>query len=89
MSCTASEAQARKGESVNPDPLYNNDQAAEYLNVSPRTPEKWRWLGTGPEFNLIGNRPMYRQSSLEGYIASRRRLSTSDPGPTCTVGCGK
>ncbi len=68
---------------TNDDPLLNNEETAEYLGVSPRTLEKWRLQSSeGPIYHLIGKRPMYRKSSLEDYIASRTRRSTSDSGPS-------
>lgn len=73
----------------NKDPFLTNERAAEYLGVSPRTTEKWRCNGEGPKYTLIGKRPMYRVSSLEEYIESRQRWSTSDQGITAAAERGR
>ena len=62
-------------------PLLNNREAAKFLNLSPRTLEKWRWSGGGPCFKKVGRRTMYSPEDLETYLAERTRRSTSDPGP--------
>jgi hypothetical protein len=54
--------------------------AAEYLNISPRTLEKFRVVGGGPAFHKFGRRCLYHLSDLEAWAANRRRRSTSDPG---------
>lgn len=38
--------------------------------------------GGGPPFVKAGGRALYDRLDLERWIASRRRRSTSDPGPT-------
>ncbi|MBI9081855.1 MAG: helix-turn-helix domain-containing protein [Pseudodesulfovibrio sp.] len=72
----------RKGEdTLNEAALLNQEQTAQFLNISPRTLEKWRWEGTGPRFCKIGRRAMYRPVDLQSYVDSQIRKSTSDPGP--------
>jgi len=61
--------------------LLSNEEAAQYLNLSPRTLEKWRCIGGGPKFIKMGRRAMYRPSDLSAFCDSRSRKSTSDPGP--------
>ncbi len=60
--------------------LLNRTEAAHFLGISRRTLEKWAVTGDGPPFYKLGGRVLYDQSDLEDWIASKRRLSTSDPG---------
>ena len=50
-------------------------------NLSPRTLERWRWLGEGPPFIKIGGRVVYRQEDIEAYEAGRRKASTAEMTP--------
>ena len=49
-------------------------------NISPRTLERWRWLGQGPRFLKIGGRVVYRIEDVEAYEAERMRQSTMAAG---------
>jgi len=56
----------------------NQREVAERLNISPRTLERWRWLGEGgPPFLKIGGRVVYRLQDIERYEAERLRDSTT------------
>jgi helix-turn-helix protein len=57
----------------------NNDEAAAYLKLSPRTLEKQRTLGGGPRFRKFGRRVMYALADLEAWANARACESTSDP----------
>ena len=57
----------------------NQNQLAERLNISPRTLERWRWLGEGPLFLKIGGRVVYRVQDIERYEAEQLRDSTTAP----------
>ncbi len=61
-------------------PYLTTRQAAEYLNLSPRTMEGFRVRGGGPEFHKFGRKVLYRSDDLELWAESRKRTSTSDPG---------
>ena len=50
-------------------------------SLSPRTLERWRWLGEGPPFIKIGGRVVYRQEDIEAYEAGRRKASTAEVTP--------
>jgi len=41
--------------------------------ISPRTLERWRWLGQGPGYLKIGGRVVYRLSDIEAYEAAQSR----------------
>ncbi|MDI3341597.1 MAG: helix-turn-helix domain-containing protein [Sphaerobacter sp.] len=41
--------------------------------LSPRTLERWRWLGQGPCFLKIGGRVVYRLEDIEAFEAAQLR----------------
>jgi predicted site-specific integrase-resolvase len=51
-------------------------EVAQRWNVSPRTLERWRWTGQGPQFLKIGGRVVYRLEDIEGYESEQLRTST-------------
>jgi hypothetical protein len=59
--------------------FLNNEQAARYLNLSPRTLEKHRVIGGGPRFRKFGRRVVYAFADLEAWANARACDSTSDP----------
>lgn len=56
-----------------------NDEAADYLRLSPRTLEKMRVIGGGPSFRKFGRRVMYAIADLDGWADGRAYGMTSDP----------
>jgi len=58
----------------------NQIELSRRWNVSPRTLERWRWIGEGPRFLKIGGRVVYRLSDIEDYEAGRVRASTAEGG---------
>jgi hypothetical protein len=52
-------------------------QLAKRWGMSPRTLERWRWIGTGPMFLKIGGRVAYRLADIEAWEAERARTSTA------------
>ena len=62
-----------------PPRYLNNDEAAAYLRLSPRTLEKQRVIGGGPRFRKFGRRVMYAVADLDAWAAERSFESTSDP----------
>ena len=62
-----------------PQRYLTNDEAAEYLRLSPRTLEKQRVIGGGPKFRKFGRRVMYAVADLDAWAADRRFETTSDP----------
>jgi len=55
--------------------LNQNDLAARWA-ISPRTLERWRWTGEGPQFIKIGGRVAYRLEDIEAYEAEQIRQIT-------------
>ncbi|KKD57579.1 transcriptional regulator [Stenotrophomonas maltophilia] len=64
---------------VQPQRYLTNDEAAEYLRLSPRTLEKQRVIGGGPKFRKFGRRVMYAVSDLDAWADQRSYEATSDP----------
>ena len=62
-----------------PTRYLTNDEAAEFLRLSPRTLEKQRVIGGGPRFRKFGRRVMYAISDLEAWADARSFEMTSDP----------
>jgi hypothetical protein len=52
-------------------------QLADRWQMSPRTLERWRWLGEGPRFLKLGGRVVYRLQDVEIYEAEQLRVSTT------------
>lgn len=50
----------------------------ERWGVSPKTLERWRWLGYGPRYIKIGGRVVYRLDEIEAWEARQTRSSTSE-----------
>lgn len=55
-------------------------ELADRWNMSPRTLERWRWVGEGPQFIKIGGRVVYRLEDVEAYERNQLRASTADDG---------
>ena len=55
----------------------NQIELSRRWSVSPRTLERWRWLGEGPVYLKIGGRVAYRLSDVEAYEAQQLRTSTA------------
>ena len=55
----------------------NQVELSRRWSLSPRTLERWRWLGEGPRFLKIGGRVVYRLEDIEAYEAEQVRDSTA------------
>lgn len=49
--------------------------------ISPRTLERWRWLGQGPAFLKIGGRVVYRLADVLAFEEQQVRRAESAPPP--------
>jgi len=54
-----------------PARYLTNDEAADFLRLSPRTLEKQRVIGGGPRFRKFGRRVMYSVADLETWADAR------------------
>ena len=59
--------------------LHQADLARRW-NISPRTLERWRWLGQGPRFLKIGGRVDYRLEDIEAFEAAQIRTISGSTG---------
>lgn len=62
-----------------PSHYLNNDEAAAFLRLSPRTLEKQRVIGGGPRFRKFGRRVMYAFADLQAWADARCFETTFDP----------
>jgi hypothetical protein len=61
-----------------PQPVHhlNQIELSRRWKVSPRTLERWRWLGQGPRFMKLGGRVAYRLEDIEAFEAEQLREIT-------------
>jgi len=62
-------------------PLFDEDQAAEYLCLSPRTLQRWRGEGRGPAYRKVGKRVLYAQRDLEEFVEKSRYIPPNQVTP--------
>lgn len=72
-------AAAALATTAQPQRYLTNDEAADYLRLSPRTLEKQRVIGGGPKFRKFGRRVMYAVADLDTWANERSYEATSDP----------
>lgn len=58
--------------------FLNQHELSKRWKISPRTLERWRWLGSGPRYHKIGGRVVYKLSDIEAFENSRSFTSTMD-----------
>lgn len=68
--------------------FLNQIELSRRWGISPRTLERWRWMGEGPAFIKLGGRVVYRLTDVEEYEAAQFRRSTSDQGTTVQTAGG-
>lgn len=47
----------------------NQVELSRRWKLSPRTLERWRWLGQGPRYLKVGGRVVYRLEDIEEFEA--------------------
>jgi predicted DNA-binding transcriptional regulator AlpA len=60
-------------------PRLRTDLAAEYCGSTKSTFEKYRLTGEGPAYIKLGRVVVYDRDDLDAWLASNRRMSTSEP----------
>lgn len=50
---------------------FTQRDLAQRWAVSPRTLERWRWSGEGPQFLKLGHRVVYRLEDIIAFEAER------------------
>jgi len=56
--------------------LLTTNEAARLVKVSPRTLEKWRRTGAGPQYYVLGSVVRYRLEDILVWAAARVRECT-------------
>lgn len=51
----------------------NQVELSRRWRLSPRTLERWRYRGTGPQYLKVGGRVVYRLDDIEAFEAERLR----------------
>lgn len=60
--------------------LKNTQQAADHVNLEPKTLENWRCQGRGPAYVKLGSRVFYRTEDLDAYVEQNRRVTDEVKG---------
>jgi hypothetical protein len=80
MSKTSRPHRSTQNGQAPPAPLLDQNQAADFLRLSPRTLEAKRLSGNGPKFVRISARAIrYRIEDLQRFVEERVVHSTSEP----------
>jgi hypothetical protein len=61
--------------------LLTESQLAEFRRVTKQTLRNERLRGDGPPYLKVGGRVLYSEEDIAAWLATKRRTSTSDPGP--------
>ena len=56
--------------------LLTQAALARRWKVSPRTLERWRWLGRGPQYMKVGGQVRYRFADVEAYEVAQLRATS-------------
>ena len=59
---------------------------ARRWRISPRTLERWRWLGQGPAYLKLGAVIAYRLEDVEAFEAKRRHEAVASRQPSARGG---
>jgi len=78
LDATAQAAVALPLLSADPDAAYNENQAATFLGVSPRSLQAWRVRGGGPPYVKIGRAVRYQRRALVSYQQEHTVSSTTE-----------
>ncbi len=59
--------------------VMTTEQVADYLQVRPRTVERWCYTGDGPTFVKVGRHRRFRRADVDAWLEEHSRQS-SGPG---------
>jgi hypothetical protein len=65
----------------------NQVELSRRWSLSPRTLERWRWLGQGPAYLKIGGRVVYQLEDVEAFEAQSRANMKRDIAPASVSAC--
>ena len=60
----------------------NQYQLSKRWDISPRTLERWRWMGEGPAYLKIGGRVVYRIEDVEQFESDNLHQGQRAPSKT-------
>jgi transposase-like protein len=63
------------------DIFLSQKEVARRWGISPRTLERWRWIGAGPKFLKLGSRVVYRFTDVQSFELDQIR----ECGPTAAA----
>ena len=56
---------------------FNQKEAADGLQICPRTLDRWRRLGEGPPVTKIGRRIFYKRTSVQKWLAAQEHQGSA------------
>lgn len=59
-------------------------ELARRWRISPRTLERWRWIGEGPAYLKLGGSVAYRLEDVLAYEAAQRRTTKAQADQALT-----
>ncbi len=65
----------------------NQIELSRRWSLSPRTLERWRWLGLGPAYLKIGGRVVYQLEDIQAFEAQSRASMKRDLAPASLGAC--
>jgi hypothetical protein len=77
----AIQTELRARPNVEPTRHPTQKELADRWNVSPRTLERWRWLGRPPACLKIGGRVAYRMKDVLAFEAAQLRAPADSNDP--------
>lgn len=60
---------------------FNQVELSRRWRLSPRTLERWRYQGTGPQYLKVGGRVVYRLDDIEAFEAGQVRETRTVVAP--------
>lgn len=80
LSSARGSADARPPGGERPVRHLNQVELSRRWTISPRTLERWRWCGEGPQYLKIGGRVAYRIEDIEAFERDRLKQAASGAG---------
>lgn len=56
---------------------FSTKQLAKHIKTSPRTLERWRMEGQGPEYYKLGRKVIYKSDDIIAYLEANKYSHTS------------
>ena len=50
---------------------FSRDEAARVLELTTRTLDRWRLIGYGPPYTLVGRQVRYRREAIETWLRAQ------------------